>query len=292
MEAIITKLIAGDYTIEDTSTNQVFVAKASGLFRHQDIKPKVGDYVEYLKRSDNEAYITKIMPRKNDLIRPFIANIDQALVVTSVKEPDLNLNLLDRFLSILSFNNIEAILVFTKMDLLTENDTIIKEAIDYYQKIGYAVYTTSTEDLSSVIELTNLFASKITVITGQSGVGKSSLLNLIDEDLFLHTQEISYALGRGKHTTRHTELLKVGNGLVADTPGFGNLEFIDMTEVDVAHSFNEFFEYSANCKFKGCLHINEPKCHVKEKIASNEILKSRYDNYLQFIEEVKKNRKW
>ena len=115
---------------------------------------------------------------------------------------------------------------------------------------------------------------------------------MIDEDLFLHTQEISYALGRGKHTTRHTELLKVGNGLVADTPGFGNLEFIDMTEVDVAHSFNEFFEYSANCKFKGCLHINEPKCYVKEKIASHEILKSRYDNYLQFIEEVKKNRKW
>ncbi len=290
MEAVIIKLIAGDYTVYDASQNKIYIAKASGKFRHEKTTPKVGDKVVCQVLDENNAYITKIMPRENDLLRPFIANIDQAIVITSVKEPSFNSNLLDRFLTILSYNNIKAIIVFSKWDLLKEEEMEEMEKINaYYQKIGYQTYLTGN-NLTKEIE--ELFKDKVSVITGQSGVGKSSLINRLDENLNLATSNISKALGRGKHTTRHTELHFLKGGLVADTPGFGLLEFQDMDEKDIAQNFVEFFNLSDKCKYKGCLHINEPSCKVKEALLQNEILKSRYDNYLQFINEIKKQRKW
>ena len=179
------------------------------------------------------ATIVKVEPRKNDLVRPTIANIDQAIVVTSVKEPDLNLNLLDRFIAILEYNDIVPILVFNKIDLLDLDDTL-----DYYHKIGYQVFKTTTKEQHLIEKLKPLMANKIRVITGQSGGGKSSILNILDEKYMLATNNISKALNRGKHTTRYTALLPFENGWVADSPGFGIIDFSDMTEVDLSHSLN------------------------------------------------------
>lgn len=293
MKGLITCLKSGDYRIQDLESKQIMWAKASGLFRHHKEKPKVGDYVEYQLMNDTTAYITKLNPRFNDLVRPAICNIDQAFVVFSVKDPDFNTNLLDRFLTILNFNNIEAILIFTKWDLLSEEETLeIKKYEEYYQSIGYQVINVSkNSDLDKQV-IIDLLKDKITVITGQSGVGKSTLLNLLDENLNLEVNDISYVLGRGKHTTRHVELYPLYEGMIADTPGFGIMDFTGMEDIDIAHSFKEFFEESSNCKYNGCLHINEPSCRIKKLVEENKILKSRYENYLGFIEENKKQRKW
>lgn len=295
MRGLITCLKSGDYIVLDLETKKTMLAKASGLFRHYGKKPKVGDYVEYQLMNDTTAYITKLEERHNDLIRPAICNIDQALVVFSVKDPDFNTNLLDRFLTILNFNNIAAILIFTKWDLLKkEEQEILKNYQVYYQKIGYQVLNVSKNENPNEFkkQIIGLLKNKITVITGQSGVGKSTILNLLDETLNLDVNEISYALGRGKHTTRHVELYSLYEGMLADTPGFGIMDFSGMEAIDIAQSFKEFFELSSTCKYKGCLHINEPACAVKEALENREIIKSRYDNYLLFIEEKKKQRKW
>lgn len=275
------------------SDNITYDAKASKLIlkNHQELK--VGDLVEFDILEENKAYINKLYPRKNDLVRPVIANIDLALVATSVKEPSFNANLLDRFLTILNFNNIDAVICFTKWDLLDENEVKEMENIKaYYEAIGYKCYKTSTKETLDEASILNLFKGKICVLTGQSGVGKSSLLNKFIPGLNLETNEISLALGRGKHTTRHVELIPVAAGYVADTPGFGTMELIDMSETDISQSFVEFFEASKDCKYNGCLHNNEPNCAVKEKVENGSILKSRYENYLQFLNEVKLQRKW
>lgn len=293
MKGLITCLKSGDYMIQDLETKQIMRAKASGLFRHHKEKPKVGDYVEYQLMNDTTAYITKLNPRFNDLVRPSICNIDQAFVVFSVKDPDFNTNLLDRFLTILNYNNIEAILIFTKWDLLKDDElSAIKDYQEYYRGIGYQILNVSKNDLFDKQTIIDLLKNKITVITGQSGVGKSTILNLLDKNLNLEVNDISYVLGRGKHTTRHVELYPLYEGMIADTPGFGIMDFTDMDDIDIAHSFKEFFEESKNCKYSGCLHINEPGCGVKKSIEENKILRSRYDNYLGFIEENKKQRKW
>lgn len=293
MKGLITCLKSGDYMIQDLESKQIMWAKASGLFRHHKEKPKVGDYVEYQLMNDTTAYITKLNPRFNDLVRPAICNIDQAFVVFSVKDPDFNTNLLDRFLTILNYNNIEAILIFTKWDLLNSDELEnIKKYQEYYQSIGYQTLNVSKDEEFDIQAITLLLKDKITVITGQSGVGKSTILNLLDENLNLEVNDISYVLGRGKHTTRHVELYPLYDGMIADTPGFGIMDFTGMEEIDIAHSFKEFFEESKKCKYNGCLHINEPGCSVKKNIEENKILKSRYDNYLGFIEENKKQRKW
>ena len=293
MKGLITCLKSGDYMIQDLESKQIMWAKASGLFRHHKEKPKVGDYVEYQLMNDTTAYITKLENRFNDLVRPAICNIDQAFVVFSVKDPDFNTNLLDRFLTILNFNNIEAILIFTKWDLLNNDELLeIKKYEEYYQSIGYKILNVSKNNDFNKQEIIDLLKDKITVITGQSGVGKSTILNLLDENLKLEVNDISYVLGRGKHTTRHVELYPLYEGMIADTPGFGIMDFTGMEDIDIAHSFKEFFDVSSSCKYNGCLHINEPNCAVKKLVDENEILKSRYENYLNFIEENKKQRKW
>lgn len=277
-EGKIIKSISGEYTIE-TSDSKI-ICKPRGIFRYKGMTPKVGD--EVLVNEETKS-ILEIKPRKNDLIRPVIANVDKAFLVFSVKEPELNLNLLDRMLAIIEFNNIEPIIIFTKLDLLSEVEYYnnIKE---YYKKIGYKIYESSKEYLPT--EVLPEIEGKLCVLAGQSGVGKSTLLNNFDSSLTLKTNEISKALGRGKHTTRHVELLEIANGYLADTPGFGTVDFIGMEAIDLSQSFREFFDSVKKCKFSQCLHINEPNCEVKRKVESGDILKSRYENYLLFVKEI------
>jgi ribosome biogenesis GTPase len=252
--------------------------KARGNFKNKQLKPLVGDKVIF---DEQKKFITKLLPRKNELIRPPICNIDQALVVVSVKDPDIDLYLLDKLISIITYNNIDIVICFTKLDLLSnEEEKVIDNYITYYNNIGYkAIKNTQIDELKSLLK------SKITVLTGQSGVGKSSLLNKIDSKLDLKTDDISYALGRGKHTTRHVELLSVDDAFIADTPGFSSLDFNEMTRESIRDSIIEFNKYRDKCKYRDCFHLKEDDCKIKELVKNNVILQSRYDNYQKFIQE-------
>lgn len=273
MQGLIIKIISGDYFVK--VNEETIKCKPLGVFRHKKVTPKVGDIVEV---EDNT--ITKIKERKNELIRPVVANIDKVFIVTSLVEPDLNLNLLDRIICQAEYNNIEIILIFTKVDLTDPNK--YNSIFDYYKSLDYRIYL-APNDFELIKQEIN---DNVCVVAGQSGVGKSTLINLFD-NFNIKTDEISKALGRGKHTTRCSELLQVGSGYIADTPGFGTVD-LDMDLVSLSQSFKEFFE--CKCKFNPCLHLNEPHCQVKEKVNNNEILKSRYDNYLDFVEEIKKKK--
>lgn len=272
MQGRIIKNISNDYTI-DTGSKQ-YICKPRGKFRLDDNTPLVGDIVTF---DEHNNYILDIKKRKNELIRPSIANVDMAIIVTSVKNPNFDTTLLDKNLTIISFNNITPIIYLTKLDLL--NDIELKDInnyIDYYQKIGYIV-TTNVTDLLATIK------GKTVVLTGQSGAGKSTLLNKINPNLRLNTDEISLALGRGKHTTRHTELYNIDNTYIADTPGFSKLDFIGMKQIDIRDNMKEMFDNLEYCKYADCMHIKEDGCKVIELVNKNEILKSRYDNYRHFI---------
>lgn len=271
----IIKQISNDYTV--LIDNELLVCKSRGKFRKLGITPLVGDNV---KVDVKNKYILEILERKNELVRPSISNIDQAVIVTSVKIPDFSTNLLDKLINIIEFNNIKPIICITKMDLLTnEEQQEINNYIKYYKKIGYEVYLNTEID-----ELSKIFKNKITVFAGQSGAGKSTLLNKLDNNLNIQTGEVSVALGRGRHTTRHTELIEVLGGLVADTPGFSSISFNEMTNSDIRDNFIEFNEYKQDCEYKDCMHKNEINCEIKRQVENNNILKSRYDNYIKFIE--------
>ena len=274
MTGKIIKQISNDYTVK--LDNKLIVCKARGKFRKLGITPLVGDNV--VVDVDN-SYILEILKRKNELERPSVANIDQAVIVTSVKIPDFSTNLLDKLLTVIEFNNIKPIICFTKLDMLNKKELEdIRVIQDYYRKIGYEVYDNTDENLK------NIFKDKITVFAGQSGAGKSSLLNRLDSSLNLEIGEVSVALGRGRHTTRHTELIEVLDGLIADTPGFSAIDFNGMSKSDIRDNFIEFNEYKEYCEYKDCMHVNEKVCAIKNNIQNNNILKSRYDNYLKFIE--------
>lgn len=281
----IIKLIGGIYTVVD-EMNQSVELKPLGIFRYKKISPKVGDFVLF----DEEA-IQEVLERHNDLIRPAICNVDQALLISSSKKPDFSSLLLDKFLSLVEFNQIEPIIVITKIDLLTEEERAsLEDYLSYYRKY-FKVILFSTKTKEGLDEILEVIKGKVNVLTGQTGAGKSSLLNTIDPLLNLATDEISMALGRGKHTTRHVEFIPLHEGWIADTPGFSKLEFTDMDESQLKDSFPDFFERSHLCKYHGCLHEKEPGCSIKEAVKNNEIPLERYENYLKMKEEIKQIKK-
>ena len=273
MEGRIIRQISNDYTV---LSDKEYICKARGVFRKNAETPLVGDIVEF---DQSKKLILKIKPRINSLVRPAISNVDQALIVTSVKHPDFSTNLLDKLLTIIEYNNIKPIICFTKLDLLNEKEKKnIEEYMSYYSNLGYIVLTNESKK-----NFKGLFKDKITVFTGQSGAGKSSLLNLLNPDLELKTGDISYALCRGKHTTRHTELYKLDDGLIADTPGFSAIDLSALKPIEIRDNMIDMFNALESCKYRDCMHIKEDGCSIRERIKDDKILKERYENYINFI---------
>ena len=280
MQGKIIKALAGFYYVE--SAGQIYQTRARGNFRKKGQTPYVGDEVEFSAEKDSEGYILKIAERKNSLVRPPIVNIDQAVVIMSAKEPDFNPNLLDRFLVLLEHKGIHPILYISKLDLL-ERENELDEFLQVYRTIGYDV-------VQNVEELLPLLADKITVFMGQTGVGKSTLLNKIAPDLQLETGEISESLGRGRHTTRAVSFYNLNGGKIADTPGFSSLDYEVSTAEELNQAFPEIAEFSKSCKFRTCTHTHEPNCAVKPAVESSRIATFRFDNYLQFLSEIENRR--
>ncbi|WP_411747404.1 ribosome small subunit-dependent GTPase A [Psychrobacillus psychrotolerans] len=281
----IRKALSGFYYVYDNG--KVIQCRGRGIFRNRGESPLVGDFVDYTVEGNNDGTITVIHERKNNLVRPPIANIDQAILVFSIKEPDFNTILLDRFLVVLESFHVEPIICLTKSDLMDEKlETQIREYMKDYEKIGYQLFMTYKDDPAFDEKITPLLEGNTTVLAGQSGVGKSTLLNTILPSLDLKTGVISNALGRGKHTTRHVELIEVCGGLLADTPGFSSFEFDLMEKEELYRCFPEFVVKQNDCKFRECMHVKEPKCAVKEAVDSGEIKAYRYKHYLQFLEEI------
>ena len=280
MQGRIIKSLAGFYYVE--SDGVVYQTRARGNFRKKGQTPYVGDFVDFSAEDHSEGYILAIHDRKNSLVRPPIVNIDQAVVIMSAKEPDFNANLLDRFLVLLEHKAIEPIVYISKMDLLTSPDEIAVIQ-KQYQEIGYQFCT-------FLDELLPLLTDKVTVFMGQTGVGKSTLLNKIAPDLKLETGEISDSLGRGRHTTRAVSFYNVNGGKIADTPGFSSLDYEITNAEDLNKAFPELRRLSRLCKFRSCTHTHEPSCAVKDAVESGELWQSRYDNYLQFLSENENRR--
>lgn len=281
----IRKALSGFYYVYDDG--QVIQTRGRGVFRKRGITPLVGDFVTYEVEGNNDGIIMEIEERKNELVRPPISNVDQAILVFSVKEPNFNTILLDRFLVVLESFHVQPVILLTKMDLLKEDEiAAIQSYQKQYEAIGYDVMTTFKDDSSLLDKITPLLANRTTVLAGQSGVGKSTLLNTLMPELDLKTGIISEHLGRGKHTTRHVELIEVAGGLVADTPGFSSFDFDTIEKEELTGCFPEIQRTSEACKFRGCLHVKEPKCAVKAAVESGEIEASRYEHYLQFLQEI------
>jgi ribosome biogenesis GTPase len=277
MNGQITRIISNLYTVKVDDAK--YGCRARGVFRKNGITPVVGDNV-VVDIDDN--VITEVLPRRNELQRPVIANVDMAFIVTSTKKPNLDLVLLDKLISVITFNNIEPVIILTKLDLLTDSELEnISNLRKYYEMIGIKVFYNT-----DVVDIKKLIKNRIIVLAGQTGAGKSSLINRIDKSLDVKTDEISEALGRGKHTTRHVELYEICDGLIADTPGFSALDLKEMDKYQLRDTFIEFRNYE--CKFRDCMHNKEKGCAVKEAIENKEILKTRYNNYLSFLEELEK----
>lgn len=249
-----------------------------GKIRQQQLLPRVGDFVLF---DENKKVIEKILPRKNSFLRPLVSNIDQAIIVTSVKEPDFSLSLLDRLLTLMELAKVEGIICLTKLDLISDIEKKdILEKMNYYQELGYKVVVNT--DLDSIKEL---LKDKTSVFIGQTGAGKSTLLNKLSPDWKLKTGEISKALGRGKHTTRTVELFEFLDGQVLDTPGFSALNFEGDKKENIKEAFREFKLYT--CPFKDCSHTKEGECEIKRQVELGNIMRSRYQAYLQYLKEVK-----
>ena len=280
MNGKVTKLISNKWTV--LVNDKKIVCSCIGKLRYEKKYPLVGDNVIIDLKTN---VIKDIIPRKNTLIRPPVCNVDYAVIVASCVKPNFSTNLLDKMINIIEYNNIKPIICISKYDLL-EDTSLIDDAINYYKKIGYDVFINS--DISKIKEKLN---GKISVLTGQTGAGKSSLLNKMDETLNLPTNEVSQALGRGKHTTRHVELIDIEGALIADTPGFSSLDFIGMTKDDIKNNFIEFYKNQDMCKYKDCMHIKENDCYIKKLVLEGSIKKFRYDNYVKFINDKEKERK-
>ncbi|MCM3610789.1 ribosome small subunit-dependent GTPase A [Planococcus sp. MERTA32b] len=283
----IRKALSGFYYVLDEDGKRYIQCRGRGVFRNRQISPLVGDFVDYKADNDLEGTILHVYERKNELVRPPIANIDQAILVFSAKQPDFHPLLLDRFLTAIEAHDIQPVICLTKMDLVNEEErSSIMEYTADYEKIGYEVIPTFIDDPDLQQRLMPVLEGKTSVLAGQSGVGKSTMLNTILPSLELKTDDISKALNRGKHTTRHVELIEVNSGLLADTPGFSSFDFDTIEKEELSGCFPEMAERSNACKFRECLHLNEPKCAIKAAVDSGEIPEYRYKHYLKFLEEI------
>ncbi len=289
----IIKGIAGFYYVFTSETGLVYECKAKGVFRKDHRKPLVGDDVELevLDEAKSLGNITELYPRKSELIRPAVANVDQALVIFAITRPQPSLNLLDRFLIMMEQQKLPCIVCFNKVDIDEEDCGQTYERI--YAAAGYRTLTVSARTQVGVEKLRGLLAGKTTTVAGPSGVGKSSLINCLQSDRVMETGNISEKVERGKHTTRHSELLTLSdNTFILDTPGFSSLELFDLEKEELWRCYPEFAAYEKYCKFGGCSHIHEPVCGVREAVEKGQIERVRYDNYRLLYEELKGKEKY
>lgn len=294
MQGKIVKGIAGFYYVHGKD-REIYECKAKGIFRKDNTKPLVGDNVtlEVLDEEQKKGNITEILPRSSSLIRPAVANVDQALVIFAVAKPAPNLNLLDRFLIMMEQQKLPCIICFNKKDIADRAECDRLRAI--YENCGYQVLFVSARDEQegNLEELAALLAGKTTTVAGPSGVGKSSLVNRLQGNVCMETGEISKKIERGKHTTRHSQLIALeGDTYIMDTPGFSSLSLFDMEKEDLQGFYPEFAAPEKNCRFGGCSHINEPVCGVKAALAEGQISRTRYENYVLLYEELKNKKKY
>ncbi len=271
----------------------IYTCSAKGKFRYEKIKPLVGDNVVIASVEEDKktANIIEVIKRKNLLIRPEVANVDQALVVFAITDPSPNLNLLDRFLVMMESQFIDTIICFNKSDLVTEKE--VEMLYNIYQGAGYKVMTTSTYKDLGIKDVKEVLEGKTTVLAGPSGVGKSSLLNIFCPEADMQVGELSHKIKRGKNTTRHSELFYVNDyTFIMDTPGFSSMYMLDFEKEELRFYFPEIKKYYGECKFKECMHINEPGCKVKEALNQGIISKSRYGNYSLIFDEMKNTKKY
>ena len=275
MQGRIIKQISNQYTV--AIKDKIFTCNARGKFKNMGLSPLVGNMVDI---NIDTRTIEKILPRKNELYRPTVANVDCALIVTSIKKPDLSLSLLDKLITIILAKNVKPIIVLTKLDLIdNQAKRKLKPIINYYKSLDIPVLTNK-----NIFKLKRLLKNQVVVLTGQTGAGKSTLINKFDKSLNIETKPISDALNRGVHTTRHTEIYKIGHIYLVDTPGFSALDLKDISISDLKNTFKEFNNYS--CAYKDCTHDAEKGCGVKIALENGKILQTRYQNYLRFLKEV------
>lgn len=292
MKGKIIRGISGFYYVH-TGKNGIYTCKAKGVFRKLQIKPLVGDDVEMsvLDEAAKEGNVDQILMRKSVLIRPAVANVDQALVIFAIQRPEPNLNLLDRFLVMMEQQKLPCILCFNKKDIASVNEQ--QRLREIYQPAGYQVVFTSTQDDSSIKELKELLRGRTTTVAGPSGVGKSSLVNLLQQDVQMATGAISEKIERGKHTTRHSELIRIEEDTyIMDTPGFSSLGLFALKKEELRYFYPEFSAYERACRFLGCVHLHEPDCAVKEALEEGKISRIRYENYCLLYEELKANSRY
>ena len=287
MQGKIIKGIAGFYYIN------IYECKAKGIFRKDNFKPLVGDNVEItvLNEEEKEGSVTSILPRRNSLIRPAVANVDQAFLIFAMENPKPNFLLLDRFLIMMKQQEIPAVICFNKKDVGEKEE--MEKLYEIYTGCGYRVVLSSTYEGEGMDEIHEILKGKTTVVAGPSGVGKSSITNCMQGEVQMETGEISKKLKRGKHTTRHSQVIPVEkNTFLVDTPGFSSLYLTDMKEEELRDYFPEFVMYEPQCRFQGCMHIHEPGCAVKKALSEGKISQQRYDNYLALYEELKEKRRY
>jgi ribosome biogenesis GTPase len=289
MIGTIIKGISGFYYVK--VDDMIFECKARGKFRFDELTPIVGDKVD-IDVKNNKGIIEKVLPRSSELIRPTVANVTQAFVVFSIKNPDIHLDLLNKFLALCEYNNLKTIVCLNKVDLVDNKE--YQEIVDYVTKLGYEVVFLNAKEGKGVDELSYRLSENVTVLCGPSGAGKSTLLNKLCGINHMKTGEVSNKIGRGKHTTRHSELIGVSNGFIVDTPGFSNIDISFIEKDQLQYCFPEFKDYILNCRFTGCVHHKEPDCAVKRAVEEKVISKDRYEFYIKTLEEIDngRNKKW
>lgn len=292
MQGKIVKGISGFYYVHVVETG-IYECKAKGVFRNRKVKPLVGDNVEIVVLDEEKhlGNVEEILPRKNELIRPAVSNIDMALVIFAAAKPDPNFNLLDRFLCMMEYQKVPVTICFNKCDLVSEEEKENLQKI--YAPAGYDILFTSVKTGENIDRLKALLAEKTTTVAGPSGVGKSSLINELQTDVRMQTGAISDKIGRGKHTTRHSEIISIGQDTyIMDTPGFSSMDLPGFEKEDLWTCYPEFVPYEPECRFIGCSHIGEPDCGVKNALAEGKISRVRYDNYVMLYDEMKNIRKY